>query len=93
LFYLHVTGFSDKEREHVGQEMSDILIYLVRLADKCRIDLPSVVLKKIDHNGLKYPVHKVKGKNNKYTDYETGDNEEHTEIKGGSEGENRQTLS
>lgn len=61
--------FSQKERDHVGQEMSDILIYLVRLADRCRIDLPSAVLQKIEHNAQKYPVHKAYGNNKKYTEY------------------------
>ncbi|XP_056001871.1 uncharacterized protein LOC125664837 [Ostrea edulis] len=85
--------FSDKEKEHVGQEMSDILIYLVRLADKCQIDLPSAVLKKIDHNGLKYPAHKVKGKNKKYTDYEAESSEEQIVLQDGSKGENGPVLS
>jgi dCTP diphosphatase len=35
-------SFSAKEVAHVGQEMSDVLLYLLRLADKCQIDLPQV---------------------------------------------------
>lgn len=53
----------------MGQEMSDILIYLVRLADRCLIDLPSAVLQKIEHNAQKYPVNKAYGNNKKYTAY------------------------
>lgn len=59
--------------DHVGQEMSDILIYLVRLADRCRIDLPSAVLQKIEHNAQKYPVNKAYGNNKKYTAYAAED--------------------
>lgn len=61
--------FSEKEKDHVAQEMSDILIYLVRLADRCRIDLPAAVLQKFKQNREKYPVHKAYGKNKKYTEY------------------------
>lgn len=32
-------GWSDKEREHVGEELSDVLIYLISLEDKCGVDL------------------------------------------------------
>ncbi|XP_022341316.1 dCTP pyrophosphatase 1-like isoform X1 [Crassostrea virginica] len=42
--------FSEKEREHVSEELSDVLINLVRLADRCRLDLPSVVLRNIQHS-------------------------------------------
>ena len=61
--------FTEDEKKHVGQEMSDILIYLVRLADKCDIDLPAAVLQKFEQNRQKYPVHKVYGKSDKYTAY------------------------
>lgn len=65
--------FSEKEKDHVAQEMSDILIYLVRLADRCRIDLPAAVLQKFQQNREKYPVHKAYGKNKKYTEYVSED--------------------
>ena len=50
--------------------MSDILIYLVRMADKCEIDLPEAVLQKFEQNRQKYPVSKVYGKSDKYTAYQ-----------------------
>lgn len=31
--------FSAAERQHVGEEISDVLLYLVRLADVCGLDL------------------------------------------------------
>ncbi|KAK3595779.1 hypothetical protein CHS0354_025415 [Potamilus streckersoni] len=62
-------GLPEDERKHVGQEMSDVLVYLVRLADKCQIDLSAAVLEKIGLNAEKYPVHKVYGKSDKYTEY------------------------
>jgi dCTP diphosphatase len=35
--------FTAEERVRVGEELSDVLMYLVRLADKCDIDLPAAV--------------------------------------------------
>ncbi|GFN99611.1 Dctp pyrophosphatase 1 [Plakobranchus ocellatus] len=61
---------SPEEREHVGQEVSDILIYLTDFASRCKIDLPAAAMKKMEANARKYPADKVYGKANKYTDYQ-----------------------
>ena len=42
-----------------GEELSDVLIYLVRLADRCDVDLGAAVRDKMRKNGEKYPVDKV----------------------------------
>ncbi|XP_019854157.1 PREDICTED: dCTP pyrophosphatase 1-like isoform X2 [Amphimedon queenslandica] len=67
-------GWSDKDRAHVGEELSDVLIYLIELAEKCHIDLPSAVLRKFELNCKKYPPEKVYGSSKKYTDYISDDN-------------------
>ncbi len=60
----------DKEElEEVAQEMADVQIYLVRLADMLNIDLEQAVQQKIKINEEKYPHHKVKGSSKKYTHY------------------------
>lgn len=51
--------------------MSDILIYLVRLAERCKVDLPAAVSKKLALNAQKYPAHKAYGSCEKYTAYST----------------------
>ena len=61
-------SLSPKRRNAVGEEVADILIYLVRLADELDIDLLAVSADKITKNERKYPVEKVKGKATKYTD-------------------------
>ena len=43
------------ESEHVKEEMADIMIYLIRMADKLNVDLEKAVLDKIVKNGKKYP--------------------------------------
>jgi NTP pyrophosphatase (non-canonical NTP hydrolase) len=53
----------------VEQEVADILIYLVRLADKLDIDLVDAAVRKIDLNEQKYPAGVVRGSAKKYTEY------------------------
>lgn len=45
-------------KQNIKEEMADILIYLVQLADKLEIDLEDEVLEKMKKNALKYPVQK-----------------------------------
>lgn len=58
---------SDKLDE-VRKELADVLIYLVRLADKLEIDLMEATSRKIEENTKKYPAEKVRGSAKKYTD-------------------------
>jgi len=60
----------EKVRPAVEEEIADILIYLVRIADKLGIDLYSAAERKIAINARKYPADKVKGSSKKYTEYE-----------------------
>lgn len=48
--------------------MADVLLYLIRLADKLGVDLPAAARQKMKTNAEKYPVEKAKGKNKKYTE-------------------------
>jgi len=58
------------EREAVSEEIADVLIYLVRLANKLDIDIPTAVDRKLKVNEKKYPADKVRGSAAKYTKYE-----------------------
>ncbi|MGY8526387.1 nucleotide pyrophosphohydrolase [Paracidovorax citrulli] len=49
-----------QEREHVRQELADILIYLTELAAALGVDLDAAVRDKLELNAIKYPV-PVKG--------------------------------
>eukprot|EP00960_Hanusia_phi_P047272 758320-Hanusia_phi.AAC.5 len=63
-------SWNQEERIHLGEEMSDVLLYLIRLADRCEVDLSKAVLAKIEKNGKKYPASLVKGSSAKYTAYQ-----------------------
>lgn len=43
------------EADHVRQEMADVLIYLMRLADILAVDLEAAVAAKVSDNALRYP--------------------------------------
>ncbi len=50
--------------------MSDVLYFLLRMAQRYDIDLTTELKKKIKKNEERYPVEKAKGSNKKYTEYE-----------------------
>lgn len=49
------------QKQAVGKELADVLIYLVRLADRLDIDLLTEAEKKIVLNTEKYPITQSKG--------------------------------
>ena len=55
--------------EAVEEELADILVYLIRIADQLDIDLISASRKKIKSNEAKYPADMVRGSARKYTEY------------------------
>lgn len=59
----------DDKLAEIREEVGDILIYLVRLADVLGIDPLDAANDKIEKNNRKYPADKVKGKALKYDEY------------------------
>jgi NTP pyrophosphatase (non-canonical NTP hydrolase) len=60
--------FAADNRERVSEEIADVAIYLVELADITGIDLAKAIEAKLEKNARKYPVDKSRGKSTKYTD-------------------------
>jgi NTP pyrophosphatase (non-canonical NTP hydrolase) len=58
-------GPSDKDTVEIGNEMADVIWYLILLSEKLNIDLVSAIEHKYDHNGKKYPADQFQGKHNK----------------------------
>jgi NTP pyrophosphatase (non-canonical NTP hydrolase) len=52
----------------VREEMADVLLYLVRLADKLGVDLGEAAREKMRRNAEKYPVEKARGSSRKYSE-------------------------
>ncbi len=62
--------FKDKKKkEDIGDEMADILYFLVRIAQKYDLDLSEALDRKMEKNNNKYPVDKSKGSHKKYNEF------------------------
>jgi len=55
-----------ERRERVAMEMADVLLYLVRLADRVGVDLLAAAGRKLAINAEKYPVSLARGTHRKY---------------------------
>jgi NTP pyrophosphatase (non-canonical NTP hydrolase) len=53
-------------RDRTAEELADILLYLVRFADKAGIDLEQAALRKLERNAAKYPADQFRGSDRKY---------------------------
>ncbi len=56
-------------RSGVREELADVFLYLILLADKLDIDLLAAAAAKIVLNEAHYPAEKVRGSSKKYTEY------------------------
>lgn len=65
-------GFTSEDKRRVGEEMSDVLLYLIRMADCSGIDLASAVHRKMQLNAEKYPPDLCRGSSAKYHLYSKG---------------------
>ncbi len=62
--------FKNKQKKaEISEELADVFFFVLRLAEKYQIDLSDELQKKLEKNGLKYPIEKAKGSNKKYTEY------------------------
>lgn len=59
----------DEKKALVKDEIGDVFIYLLNLADRLGIDLLQAARDKLKKNERKYPALKVKGKALKYDEY------------------------
>jgi NTP pyrophosphatase (non-canonical NTP hydrolase) len=60
---------AEDKKQQVALELADILIYLIRTADRLDIDLVASVYSKIDINEARYPVDKVRGSAKRASEY------------------------
>ena len=60
---------SPEQQQAVADEIADVQMYLVRLADELGVDILAATAAKRLNNEKKYPVEKVKGSAKKYTAY------------------------
>lgn len=64
----HSAALAGAKRDAVAEEIADVLLYLIRIADKLDIDVAAAADRKIDANAAKYPADKARGSMRKYTE-------------------------
>ena len=58
-----------RTRAAAVEELADVLLYLVRLADRLDVDLLAAAARKLEINDERYPAAIVRGKADKYSSY------------------------
>lgn len=61
-------GNGHKKTDDVKDEIADVLIYTLRLADVLGLNSEELIHRKMAKNAQKYPVHLAKGNAQKYTE-------------------------
>ncbi len=69
----------EAKRDAVSMEMADILIYLIRCAERLEIDLVSAANRKIEINEQRYPADRVRGDARRAEEYVSENRRQGTE--------------
>lgn len=56
------------DKEATAEELADVMIYCIHMADAMNVDVRDIILDKMKKNAAKYPVEKAKGNSKKYTE-------------------------
>jgi len=59
-------GNEDVSPERLKEELADVLMYAILLAEKHQLNLDEVIQEKLSKNNQKYPVQKARGNATKY---------------------------
>ena len=57
-----------EKKSEVGEELADILYWILLITNKLDIDITDAFMKKLEKNRQKYPIEKAKGNHKKYTE-------------------------
>ncbi|MDO8537131.1 MAG: nucleotide pyrophosphohydrolase [bacterium] len=61
-----VEKYIETNKAEIGEELADVLYWVLLMSHDLRIDLLDALEKKIEKNEQKYPVEKVRGRHTKY---------------------------
>ena len=64
----HFLWDNNYNKKEVCDELADVLVYCVHMADSLNVDIEEIINKKMDKNEKKYPVEKARGSSKKYTE-------------------------
>ncbi|MGL4740189.1 MAG: nucleotide pyrophosphohydrolase [Sarcina sp.] len=63
----HFLWNNEFNKDEVCEELADVMLYCILMADNLDVDITEIMNKKIDKNEKKYPIEKSKGTSKKYT--------------------------
>ena len=55
-------------KQNVEEELADVMVYCLHMADALNVDINDIINKKMDKNEKKYPVEKSRGNSKKYNE-------------------------
>lgn len=64
----HFQWQKEYDINEVSEELADVLIYCLYMADALGLDVKEIIRDKMGKNAVKYPVDKAKGNAKKYTE-------------------------
>lgn len=64
----HFQWDNNYNKQEVSEELADVMIYCIHMADAMGVDIKEIILDKMNKNEKKYPVEKSKGNSKKYTE-------------------------
>ncbi|MBD7913606.1 nucleotide pyrophosphohydrolase [Clostridium sp. Sa3CUN1] len=64
----HFLWDNNYDKKEVCEELADVIIYCLHMADSLEVDIEDIINRKMDKNEKKYPVEKSKGTSKKYTE-------------------------
>jgi len=64
----HFLWDDNYNKEDVCDELADVMVYCLHMADSLGVNIEEIINKKMDKNEEKYPVEKAKGNSKKYTE-------------------------
>lgn len=64
----HFQWQNEYDESEVADELADVLIYCLYMADAIDLNVKEIILNKIDKNTIKYPINKSKGNAKKYSE-------------------------
>ena len=65
----HFQWQKEYDENEVAEELADVLIYCLYMADAMGFDMKEIIKNKMKKNALRYPIEKSKGNAKKYTEF------------------------
>ena len=65
----HFQWQKDYDVGEVADELADVFIYCLYMADSLDLDVKKIIFNKMKKNAIKYPVEKSRGNTTKYTEF------------------------